>query len=164
MAGTSGLASELGICGPVVGLCASGLAQPALGTEFGICGLEGGLLGLDIEAGTCGLEVGQPDPGNEDFDFEVEAVAIVRDTEAAEVLVLGIAAENSDFEVENATFDHGTVAVAVSAPGTETETGGLDKQSAGVAVVELVAAALDTAVTAPEYTAAVGSFAPDIVD
>lgn len=157
MAGTSGLASELGICGPVVGLCASGLAQPALGTEFGICGLEGGLLGLDIEAGTVGLEVGQPDPGNEDF-------AIVRDTEAAEVLVLGIAAENSDFEVENATFDHGTVAVAVSAPGTETETGGLDKQSAGVAVVELVAAALDTAVTAPEYTAAVGSFAPDIVD
>lgn len=162
MAGTCDLASELGICGPEVGVCASGLGQPALGIE--ICGLEVGQLGLDIEAGTRGLEVGQPDLGNEDFDFEVEAVVIVRDTEVAEVLVLGIVAENSDFEVENETFDHGTAAVAVSAPGTEFEKGCLGKQAVGVAAVEPVVIGLDTAVTAPEYTAAVGSFVPDIAD
>jgi hypothetical protein len=93
----------------------------------------------------------------------VEAVAIVRDTEVAEVLVLGIVAENSDFEVENESFDHDTAVVAVSAPGTESEKGGLGKQAAGVAAVDVepIAAALDTSVTAPESIAAVGSFVPD---
>jgi len=109
--------------------------------------------------------VGQPDLGNEDFGFDVEAVAIVHDTGTVELLVLGIVAENSDLEVENETFDHGTVAVEASVLDTAVVTGGLDydRQVADV-VVEPFATALDTAATVPEYNAAaVDSSAPDTV-